>query len=66
MSKILEYLRYPSTWKGIVTILTMVLAFFNIDIDPETAAKIATGGLTLVGVIGTFYSDADVTDKKSE
>lgn len=66
MQKIFEFLSYPSTWKGIVTVATMVLAYFKIDIDPELAGKIAAGGLTVVGVISTFFSDSDTASQKGE
>lgn len=63
MGKIIESLKYPSTWDGLVKIATVVAGFLGYSIDPELGAKIAAGGLALSGLISTFFSDSDV--KKS-
>lgn len=60
MKKLLEFLKYPSTWKGLVALLAVA----GVAISPEDAEKIAAGAVTLVGVIWTFFSDTDV--KKDE
>lgn len=54
--KIAEYLKYPSTWKGLITILTLA----GLKIAPDQAEAIATAGIALVGAVSTFFSDADV------
>lgn len=57
---ILQYLTYPSTWKGIVTLITTA----GVVIAPEYADKIVTAGATIVGAIWTAFSDADVNTTK--
>lgn len=52
----INYLKYPSTWKGIITVIAAGLAAKN----PELVTQIATAGAGFVGIIGTFFSDADV------
>lgn len=47
MKLLLEKLREPSTWKGIITILVA----FGINIEPELREAILTVGLALVGAI---------------
>lgn len=54
--KLLDYAKYPSTWKGIITAATMV----GIKIAPDQADTVATAGVSLVAAIWTFFSDADV------
>lgn len=56
LKKIGEYLSYPSTWKGLITLLTV----FGVSIAPEQAEAIITAGVSLVGAIWTFFSDKDV------
>jgi len=56
MDKIKEYLAYPSTWKGLVTLLTIV----GVTLSPEQAELIATVGTSAVALIWTFFSDSDV------
>lgn len=60
MKKIIEYLKYPSTWDGIVKIGTLIAGFAGYSLSPELGVKIAAGGLALSGLISTFFSDADV------
>lgn len=59
MSKILDYFRYPSTYKGIVTLLTAL----GVAISPEQSEAIAIAGVAIFGAIETFFSDADVKKK---
>jgi len=56
MNKIIEFLKYPSTWKGLVTILTLV----GVNIAPDQAEAITTAGVALVAAIWTFFSDTDI------
>lgn len=58
--KALDALRYPSTWKGIITLL----ASAGVALKPELAEAIGTAGVALVGVIWLVFSDADVAKKK--
>lgn len=59
LSKLGDYLRYPSTWQGIVSILTAV----GVTLKPEQAEAIASAGIALVGVLLAFFSDSDVKQK---
>lgn len=52
----LQYLNYPSTWSGLVALLTLA----GVKIDPAQAGAIGTAGIALYGVIHVFFSDADV------
>lgn len=58
--KALDALRYPSTWKGIVTLL----ASAGVALKPELAEGIVTAAVAVVGVLWTLFSDADVKTKK--
>jgi len=57
--KALDYLRYPSTWKGIVTALTVV----GVKVAPDQSESIITAGAAVVAAIFTFFSDVDVPAK---
>ena len=57
--KLLDYLRYPSTYKGIVALLGVV----GVSILPAQAEAITTAGVALYGAISVFFSDADVVAK---
>lgn len=56
MRKLIELLKYPSTWKGLITLVTIL----GVKVAPEQAEAIATAGIATVGAIATFFSDADV------
>lgn len=56
LQKLGDYLKYPSTWKGVVTALTLV----GVKVDPAQADAISTAGVALVSAIFLFFSDADV------
>ncbi len=53
MSWLLNRLREPSTWRGIVWLLTVA----GWSLRPEQAEAIVTFGITLVGLIGVFLPD---------
>lgn len=57
--KLLDLLRYPSTYQGIVGFLTAV----GVTVKPELAEQIAAAGVAVVALIHTFVTDADVKDK---
>lgn len=59
MEKILDYLKYPSTYKGIITILGIV----GVQLSPEQSEAIITAAVALYGAISLFFSDADVNKK---
>ena len=56
LAKVLDYFRYPSTYQGIVALITAA----GVTISTEQAEAIATAGVALYGVIALFFSDSDV------
>lgn len=50
---IIERLKEPSTWRGIVLVLTAAGA----KISPDQAIAIGTAGVALAGVIGALLPD---------
>lgn len=55
MSKrqIIENLKQPSTWRGIV----FCLSALGIALSPETTAAISAIGMGVAGLIGVIFSD---------
>ena len=53
MKTIKERLSEPSTWRGIMMLLTA----FGVTISPELQEYIISGGLALVGIIGMVTKD---------
>jgi len=53
METIFKYLKQPSTWKGIVSIATG----FGVALSPEQIAAIVAVGVSVVGVIDTFWDE---------
>jgi uncharacterized membrane protein len=49
----MERLSEPSTWRGILAVLTAC----GIAFSPDQADKIVAGGLALIGLVGAFSSD---------
>ncbi len=60
LTKILDYLRYPSTWQGLVTILALA----GVTLSPEQTQAIVTAAVGVVGAISLFFSDTDVKPKE--
>lgn len=56
LKKALVYFDYPSTYKGLIVLLTGL----GLKISPDQATAISTAGIALYGVISVFFSDADV------
>lgn len=56
LAKVLDYLRYPSTWQGIVGLLGAAGVFLS----PEQSTAIAVAGVAVASAISLFFSDADV------
>jgi len=56
MNKIIEFGKYPSTWKGLVTLLALA----GVTLSPEQATLIGSIGVGIVGLIATLFSDSDV------
>lgn len=57
MSEMIEYLlqrlNEPSTWRGIIVILTGL----GVALDPSQIEAIVATGLTIAGLIGAFTKD---------
>ena len=57
--KAADYLRYPSTYKGLAVLLSLA----GISLAPAQAEAISTFGIALFGIISLFFSDSDVKPK---
>lgn len=53
MNKVIEIIMQPSTWRGVIWMLTAV----GINLNPEQSQAIITAGMGLAGIIGAFTSD---------
>lgn len=53
MRYILERLKEPSTWRGIVLVLTSL----GVGINPDAVAYIVSAGTGVAGLIGVFTKD---------
>ena len=51
---VLDRLGEPSTWRGIVAVLTAA----GVTLDPDQAAKIIAAGLSVIGAINIFRKEA--------
>lgn len=51
---VLNRLREPSTWRGIVALLTAA----GVAMSPDQQAAIVAAGLAVIGVIGAFIPDS--------
>jgi hypothetical protein len=56
MKAIVNYLKYPSTWQGLLAIAAAV----GINLAPEMQNAILTIGLAVGGLIAAKFSDSDV------
>jgi len=56
MKALLQYLKYPSTYQGILAIAAAV----GINVAPEMQNAILTVALAVGGAIAAKFSDADV------
>ena len=54
IDKLLTLAREPSSWRGLVWVLTAA----GISVSPEMAAQIGTAGMALAGLIGMFARDS--------
>lgn len=59
IAKVLDYLRYPSTWQGV----TVLLGVVGVVLTPEQTAAIVTAGASVFGAILVLFSDSDVKPK---
>lgn len=53
MSKLLEIIAQPSTWRGLTWILTAI----GVNISPDTSNAVIASGMAVAGLIGTLTSD---------
>lgn len=51
---IVNRLTEPSTWRGIIALLTAA----GISLSPAQAAAITATGLAVIGIVGAFFPDA--------
>ena len=60
MNAILNYLRYPSTYQGLIALVVAL----GVNIEPELEKTIISIGLAIGGFIALKFSDSDVKAKK--
>lgn len=60
LAKILDFLRYPSTWQGLIALL----AVLGVSLSPEQTEAIIASAVGVVGTIMLFFSDTDVKPKE--
>lgn len=53
MNKFIEIITQPSTWRGLVWMLTAI----GINLNPEQSQAVITAGMGVAGIIGAFTSD---------
>jgi len=53
MSTIINYLRQPSTWRGLIGVATAL----GLSLNPEQAAAIVAAAVALVGVVEVFRDE---------
>lgn len=53
MKKLLDWLDQPSTWRGIVAVVTAL----GVTLSPEQSAAIITAGVSIVGLIEVFRNE---------
>lgn len=53
MEKLFDYLKQPTTWAGITT----VLAAFGVTLSPELAAEIASAGAAVAGLLLVIFDE---------
>lgn len=54
MGQILELLKQPSTWKGIVIILGLI-GINSVTLTPEQIGEVVQAGLALYAAIAVFW-----------
>ena len=53
MDKLFDYLKQPTTWAGI----TSIIAAFGITISPELATEIASTGAAVAGLLLVIFNE---------
>ena len=52
---IMERMSEPSSWRGVVALLTA----FGVAFSPEQTDKIVAAGLAIIGILGAFTKDKE-------
>lgn len=60
MDYLIEKLKEPSTWKGIIWIITA----FGLVLEPDQKEAVAAFGMTLAGLIGVFVEKGNAHTKE--
>lgn len=60
LKKLLDHLRYPSTYQGLIALATAA----GLHVAPDLAAAITSAGVALFGLVALLFSDSDVKLKK--
>jgi len=53
MNYLINRLKEPSTWRGLIAVLTS----FGVALSPDQKEAVIATGLALMGVIGAFFPD---------
>lgn len=62
MSWLIARLKEPSTWRGIVWLLTVA----GISLKPDQVEAIITAGIAIAGLLGVFTRDSSTTDSQTQ
>lgn len=62
LNYILERLNEPSTWRGLILVVTAL----GIKLAPDQALGIITAGLAIVGLINTFRNEKKAIEKAAD
>ncbi len=54
---LMDHLRYPSTWEGIIKFVAGVTGY---NFAPDFATQMIGLGVAIAGIVSFFLSDADV------
>ncbi len=66
---ILDRLKEPSTWQGLVSVFTAfatLLAAFGFELSPNQIAAVIAFGASVRGLIGIFTKDKTVSPHESQ
>ncbi|CAB4139825.1 hypothetical protein UFOVP353_48 [uncultured Caudovirales phage] len=56
LKKVAEYLKYPSTYKGLVALLSLA----GVVVSPDQQEAVMAFGVAAYGLLSVFFSDSDV------
>lgn len=60
MEYLADRLKEPSTWRGLVALITA----FGITLSPEQSDAVIAAGLGIIGAIGAFFGDKGKPEAK--